>query len=386
MEKSLVCSVKSTFKETFAQDPFVVCAPGRVNLIGEHTDYNNGFVLPAAIDKAIYLATGKRTDNVVHLISLDLKDSYLGNIKEIVKNDHPWSHYILGVLLEIQKLGHSLSGFNLVFSGDIPLGAGLSSSAALECGVAFAVNQLFNLGLDNITLVKLSQKAENEFVGVKCGIMDQFASIMGRRNAVLQLDCQTLAYEFNPLEMDGIEIVLFDSNVSHSLASSEYNTRRAQCEAGVLLVHQKYEEVKTLRDVTLEMLDELVLPVDPLIYKRCRYVVQENNRLIEGCKDLKRRDVAAFGRKMFETHEGLSKDYAVSCSELDFLIECVKNNPDVLGARMMGGGFGGCTINLVREAAVTELVQDVAKKYHESLGNTLKVYMAKIEDGVHAIL
>ncbi len=363
----------------------LVRAPGRVNLIGEHTDYNNGFVLPAAINKSIYLAVSKRKDDVIHLISLDLKDEYITNIKSFEHNDKHWTHYILGVVEQLQKQGFNVGGFNCVFSGDIPLGAGLSSSAALECGVAYALNQLFDFNIDRIDLVKLSQKAENEFVGVKSGIMDQFASMMGKKNQVIKLDCLTLEYEYSPLKMDGIEIVLFDSNVKHSLVTSEYNTRREQCEAGVKMIQQKYPQVKSLRDATIEMVDEIIKPQDELIYRRCKYVVGENIRLQMGTEDLRRNDVAAFGKKMFATHEGLSKDYEVSCKELDFLIDCVKDNPNVLGARMMGGGFGGCTINLVKEEAVEDLVKSVSEKYRAVMGKDTKVYIAKIEDGVSVV-
>lgn len=378
----IVQTIQKKYKEVFNEQPSLIRAPGRVNLIGEHTDYNNGFVLPASIDKAIYIAIGKRDDQEIHLISVDLEDHFIGTVNHIEHNDKQWSLYILGVVIELQQAGLKVGGFNCVFSGDIPIGAGLSSSAALECGIAFGLNELFSLGMDKIGLVKLAQKAENDFVGVKCGIMDQFASMMGRKNKVIRLDCQSLDYEYNPLEMEGIEIVLFDSNVSHSLASSEYNTRREQCEKGVAMIQQKYPEVKTLRDATQEMLDEMVQPADPLVFRRCTFVVQENRRLLEGCEDLNHGDVAAFGKKMFATHIGLSKNYEVSCKELDYLIDCVKENPDVLGARMMGGGFGGCTINLVKTSAVPELTKKMTTAYKNDMKKDLKVYVAQTQDGV----
>jgi galactokinase len=377
--------VKEKFLATFDQKPMLVRAPGRVNLIGEHTDYNNGFVLPAAIDKAIYLAVSKRPEELIVLISVDLNDEYIADLHSYKQHEKHWADYLLGVVQQFQQHGHQIGGFNCVFSGDIPLGAGLSSSAALECGVAFALNEMFHLNIDKIDLIKYAQAAENQFVGVKCGIMDQFASMMGKKNQVIKLDCQTLDYEYSPLQMDGIQIVLFDTDVHHSLATSEYNTRRAQCEAGVEMIQQKYPQVKSLRDATIEMLDEMVKPKDELVYRRCKYVVEENIRLLTGTQDLKRNDVAAFGKKMFATHEGLSKDYEVSCQELDFLVDCVKDNPDVLGARMMGGGFGGCTINLVKENAVQNLVKSVTAKYKSATGKDAKVYIAKIEDGVSII-
>ncbi|HEY6901547.1 MAG TPA: galactokinase family protein, partial [Puia sp.] len=233
-ETSLSARVKEKFKTTFAgSDPLIVRSPGRVNLIGEHTDYNNGFVLPAAINKAIYMAVSRRSDDELHLVSLDLDRQYTGSVNRLEPSPLHWPDYILGVVQQVQALGHTVGGFNCVFGGDIPLGAGLSSSAALECATAYALNALFGLGMDPMTMVRLSQKAENVFVGVQCGIMDQFASMFGRRNHVIRLDCQSLEYAYVPFEMDGIKIVLLDTNVKHSLASSEYNTRRQQCEAGV---------------------------------------------------------------------------------------------------------------------------------------------------------
>ncbi|MDE1191254.1 MAG: galactokinase [Arachidicoccus sp.] len=373
------------FSQTFSEKPALVRAPGRVNLIGEHTDYNNGFVLPASINKYIYLAVSKRDDNKIHLISVDLNDEYISDTDSYIQHEKHWADYILGVINQFQKNNYSISGFNCVFSGDIPLGAGLSSSAALECGIAFSLNYLFGNNIDKIDMVKLSQKAENEYVGVKSGIMDQFASMMGKKEQVIKLDCQSLEYEYNPLRMDGIEIVLFNSNVKHSLVTSEYNTRRQQCETGVKMLQEKYPQVSSLRDATIAMIDEIIKPKDEIIYRRCKYVVEENTRLLEGCEDLRKGDVIAFGKKMFATHEGLSKDYEVSCEELDFLIECVKNNPDVLGARMMGGGFGGCTINLVKKNSIEKLVNTISEKYKAAMNKDITTYIAQIEDGVSLI-
>ena len=374
--------VTEKFKTVFAGEPaFLVRSPGRVNLIGEHTDYNNGFVLPAAINKAIYMAAGPRRDKEIHIVSLDLDRTYVVAIDQIGPSGLHWPDYLLGVVQQLQMLGFSLGGFNCVFGGDIPLGAGLSSSAALECATAFSLNELFGLGLDPLTMVKLSQKAENVFVGVQCGIMDQFASMFGRRGQVIRLDCQSLDYAYFPFRLEGIRIVLLDSNVKHSLASTEYNTRREQCEAGVRLVRAHDPEVTSLRDVTLEELDRYVAPVDELVYRRCRFIVGENARLLAATEDLQNGDLAAFGLKMFETHEGLSREYEVSCKELDFLVEQVRDDPAVIGARMMGGGFGGCTINLVRESAITGLVERITPVYRKAMNKDLKVYVAQIEDG-----
>ncbi|HTI93162.1 MAG TPA: galactokinase [Puia sp.] len=379
---SLSRRVKEKFKTSFSvSDPLIVRSPGRVNLIGEHTDYNNGFVLPAAINKAIYMAVSRRSDDEIHLISLDLDRRYNGSVNRIEPTNLHWPDYILGVVQQIQQLGHSVGGFNCVFGGDIPLGAGMSSSAALECATAFAINELFGLELDPMTMVRLSQKAENVFVGVQCGIMDQFASMFGRKNHVIRLDCQSLEYAYVPFDTAGIRIVLLDSNVKHSLASSEYNTRRLQCEAGVKLIQAHHPEVKSLRDASLEMLAAYVAPVDALVNQRCEYVVEEISRLLAATKDLEKGDMHAFGQKMFATHEGLSRKYAVSCEELDFLVEQVKDDPAVIGARMMGGGFGGCTINLVKEDAIDGLIERLTPVYRKAMNLDLKVYIGQIEDG-----
>ena len=384
-ENTLTSRIIEKFKETFDTEPVVIRSPGRVNLIGEHTDYNNGFVMPAAINKAIYMAVSRRDDDLIHIVSLDLGLSYLGDTGKVVPSSQHWPDYILGVVAQVQSLGHKVGGFNCVFGGDIPQGAGMSSSAALECATAFSLNELFGLKMDPLTMVRLSQKAENEFVGVKCGIMDQFASMFGRKNHVIRLDCQSLAYEYIPFNTDGIRIVLLDTSVKHSLASSEYNTRRQQCEAGVALVQPHHPEVRSLRDVTLEMLDKYVKPVDPLVYQRCQYVVEESLRLLAAGEDLKRGDIAAFGQKMFATHDGLSRKYEVSCPEADFLVEQVKGRPGVIGARMMGGGFGGCTINLVREEVIDDLVADLTPAYAKAMNKELKIYIGQIENGTSLI-
>ncbi|HTR29839.1 MAG TPA: galactokinase [Puia sp.] len=383
---SLASQVKDRFGLLFpGPDPLLVRSPGRVNLIGEHTDYNQGFVLPAAIDKAIYLAVGPREDNEIRLYSVDLDQTFACTLDLPEPTPEHWPNYLLGVIQQLQQSGHAPGGFNCVFAGDIPIGSGMSSSAALECATAFALNELYRLGLDRLTMVRLSQRAENTFVGLQCGIMDMFASMFGRRDHVIRLDCRSLEYAWFPLQLDDMRIVLLDTNVKHSLASSGYNTRRKQCEEGVRLVQACHPEVTSLRDVTMAMLDHLVAPVDEVIYRRCRFIVGENTRLLAGAEDLGRGDLAAFGRKMFETHEGLSREYEVSCKELDFLVKQVQDDPAVLGARMMGGGFGGCTINLVKEAAIDGLVARIAPVYRDTMKKEMKVYVARIEDGTSIV-
>ena len=380
----LLTQLSASYQDAFQTSPLLICSPGRVNLIGEHTDYNEGFVLPAAIDKAIYMAVGPRPDNEIHLIAHDLEETHTTSLDNLTPT-HSWADFILGVADQMQQAGHSIGGFNCVFGGTVPLGAGLSSSAAIENGIGFALNELYHLGLDRVALVKLSQRAENDFVGAKVGIMDMFASMMGRAGHVIKLDCRSLDYTYAPLHMDGIRIVLCDSRVEHSLVTSEYNTRRAECESGVRSLQPFYPHITSLRDVTMAMLDEHLRDAQPLIYRRCAYVVQENGRLLDGVAALEANDVDAFGQLMYGSHEGLSRWYEVSCPELDTLVNIARHQPGVLGARMMGGGFGGCTINLVREEALDAFMTVITKEYKASTGKDTYIHVCKIEDGTHVI-
>ena len=374
-------TVRTVFVSNFGHPTLFVQSPGRINLIGEHTDYNQGFVLPAAIDKAIYLAIGKRADKEVHLIAADLADSFSVALNNLNFSEKTWSNYLIGVVDQLQKNGYQLGGFNAVLAGDVPLGAGLSSSAAVECATVFALNELFELGLSKIEMVRLAQKAENEFVGVKCGIMDQFASMFGKTDAVIQLDCQSLGYNYMPFNQEGIKIVLLDTRVKHSLASTEYNLRREECEAGVKIIQEKYPAVASLRNATMQMLQECLINTDQKIIDRCSFVVAEIKRLQDACKDLEAGDLKAFGKKMYETHDGLSKLYEVSCAELDFLADFAKTDASVLGARMMGGGFGGCTINLVEENAVEAFVLAAGNAFQKVFGTEMKPYIVSIGNG-----
>lgn len=377
--------IADAFRNLYQKEPFLVRSPGRVNLIGEHTDYNHGFVLPAAIDKAIYFAVAPSASKSCRLFAVDMDDGYDFQIDSFERTDKGWPNYLLGVIDQFQKAGYELNGFDCAFGGDIPIGAGLSSSAAIEAGLAFIFNELFDLNVEKLDLVKMAQKAENEFVGVRCGIMDQFVNIFGAENKVLKLDCRSLEFEHYPFEFDDIDVVLLDTQVSHSLASSEYNIRRRQCETGVQQIQKSHPEVNSLRDITIEMLQEHKLHLDPIIYKRCDYVIRENDRLLAGCADLQRGDLIAFGQKMYETHAGLRDDYEVSCPELDFLVDLTLDEEGVLGARMMGGGFGGCIINLVQQSALKEFTEKARLAYKSEMGRDLKIYITHIEAGTSII-
>jgi galactokinase len=384
-EGELVQKVRERFKKLFKEEPLLVRSPGRVNLIGEHTDYNEGFVLPAAVDKAIYFAVTPRNDGRGSLVAHDLGQDHEFELDRLIKSDKRWPNYLLGVVDQLQKKGCKVGGFNCVFGGDIPIGSGMSSSAAIEAGLAYALNRIFGLGLDSLTLVKLAQKAENEFVGVRCGIMDQFINIFGRPKSVLKIDCRSLEYQYFPFERTDLRVVLCDTLVKRELASSEYNVRRGQCEAGVKLLSKYEPGLKSLRDVSGELLEAHRQEFDPVIYKRCDYVVRENRRVGEACADLKKNDFASFGRRMNGSHDGLRDDYQVSCRELDVLVDAAREVKGVLGARMMGAGFGGCTINLVEEKAVEEFKEKVAKAYKDQFGKEPKIFTSSLRSGTEFI-
>ena len=374
--------IKNKFTTLFGTQPdLMVASPGRINLIGEHTDYNGGWVLPAAIDKKITFALGRRTDNLCQVHSVDFDDTESVPLNQITPTTKSWVNYLLGVVEQFQKEKQLPYGFNLVFGGDVPLGAGLSSSAAVEAGLAVGLNTLYDFRKSRIELVKLAQRAENQFVGVKCGIMDMFASAMGRAGAVIRLDCRSLEYSYFPFEFPDVKVVLCDTAVKHSLGDGEYNIRREQCETGVAILKKYDPSVSTLRDVPFSLLEKYKTEISPLVYQRCHYVVNEIARVEAACGDLMRHDLVAFGKKMNETHEGLSKNYEVSCAELDFLAETAQHTEGVFGSRMMGGGFGGCTINLVETEAIPAFIKKMSAAYRNAFDIDLKTYTVMISDG-----
>lgn len=384
--KTAIDILQKAFSDLFHQKPLIVRSPGRVNIIGEHTDYNEGFVLPAAIDKAAYIAIALRDDDEIHLRAMDLNEAFsirFSDLKPV--HDISWPNYILGSAAQFLKRGVQLPGFNAVLTSNIPIGAGLSSSAAVECAIVFAIDELLQTKLDRLTLVQMAQRAEHEFAGVMCGIMDQFASMMGKKDHVIKLDCRSLEYEYVPFKLEGVKVLLLNTNVRHSLASSEYNTRRRECETAVEWIQQHVPGISSLRMASEEMLDKYVLPKDEVIDKRSRFIVQETKRLLAGCEDLQRGDLRALGQKMFATHDGLSKMYAVSCKELDWLVNQVRGNESVIGARMMGGGFGGCTINLVKEDAIEQLIATLKPAYEQEMNLPLTHYIASIENGTEVV-
>ncbi len=381
----LLASIATAFKQAFGYAPLLVRAPGRVNLIGEHTDYNEGFVLPAAIDKQIYFAVGLNDTGRARLIAFDKNEREEVDLRNLKPGRVLWANYLLGVAAQLQAKGLHVPGFDCVFGGDVPMGAGLSSSAAVESGLAFALNQLLHADLSRLELARVAQLAEHTYAGVLCGIMDQFASLHGRPGQVVRLDCRSLEYEYFPFDTAACGIVLCNSGVKHSLASSEYNTRRQECQQGVAVLQKTFPQVQSLRDATLAQLGQGRAEMGDTVYRRCRYVVEENQRVETACQALLAHDLAGFGQQMYASHAGLRDDYAVSCRELDVLVESARPLPGVYGARMMGGGFGGCTINLVAVAEIDNFVQAMTAAYQAKLGLKLETYQTTIVGGVEAV-
>jgi galactokinase len=380
-----VGEIADTFKARFGAGPLLVRSPGRVNLIGEHTDYNEGFVLPAATDKAVIFAVSPRADTSCRIVSLDFGQEVRFEIRDLARSPLRWPDYLTGVVDQLARAGYPIRGFECVFGGDIPIGAGMSSSAAVEGGLAYALNVLFGLRIDSVGLARLARRAENEFVGVDCGIMDQFINIHGRENKVLKLDCRTLEFEYFPFERPDLRIVVADTMVRRELASSEYNVRRRQCEEGVALLRRYVPSVRSLRDVGLCLLEEHRAELDPAVYKRCDYVIRENVRVEQACGHLGDGDFRAFGALMSASHAGLRDGYEVSSPELDILVESAALVEGVLGARMMGAGFGGCIVALVEEGAVPAFRERVGRAYEAATGKVPNIHVVAIADGTGLI-
>ncbi len=377
--------IADTFKARFGAEPLLVRSPGRVNLIGEHTDYNEGFVLPAATDRSVVFAISPRVDTSCRIISLDFGQEVRFDIQDLSRSPLRWPDYLAGVVDQLARGGYRVRGFQCVFGGDIPIGAGMSSSAAVEGGLAFALNVLFGLRIDTVELARLARRAENEFVGLECGIMDQFINLHGRENRVLKLDCRSLEFEYFPFERSDLRIVVADTMVRRELASSEYNVRRRQCEEGVALLRKYAPSVRSLRDVGLCLLEEHRAELDPTVYRRCDYVIRENIRVEQACRNLLDGDFRKFGELMSASHAGLRDGYEVSSPELDILVEAAGLVEGVLGARMMGAGFGGCVVSLVEEGAVPAFRERVARAYETATGKVPAIHVVAIADGTHII-
>ncbi len=372
--------IDSTFETKFGGHGTVYASAGRINLIGEHTDYNGGFVFPGAIDKVIMAEIRTNGTEKVRVYSIDIDDYAEFGLNEEDAPKQSWARYIFGVCREILKRGGKVEGFDAVFAGNVPLGAGLSSSAALESCFAFALNDMFNgNAIDKFELARIGQSTEHNYCGVNCGIMDQFASVFGKKNHLMRLDCRSMEYEYYPFEPKGYTLVLVDSVVKHELADSPYNKRRASCERVA-----KRLGIETLRDATMEMLDAVKSDISAEDYFRAKFVIEEKERVLAVCDALVAGDYDTVGRCMYETHRGLSKDYEVSCEELDFLNDIAKEC-GVTGSRIMGGGFGGCTINLVKDELMPSFIATAKSRFNEAYGHEPKVYEVIISDGARKV-
>lgn len=372
--------IQKIFKERFGEGGTLYASAGRINLIGEHTDYNGGFVFPGAIDKVIMAEIKPNGTDRCRVYSVDIDDYVEFGLNEEDAPKQSWARYVFGICREIIKRGGTVRGFDAVFAGNVPLGAGLSSSAALESCFAFALNDMFNgNNIDKFELARIGQSTEHNYCGVNCGIMDQFASVFGRKGNLMRLDCRSGEYEYFPFNPDGYSLVLIDSRVKHELADSPYNKRRESCERVA-----KRLGVETLRDATMEALSAAKSDITAEDYMRAKYVIEEKDRVLAVCDALVKGDYETVGKKMYETHEGLSKDYEVSCEELDFLNDVAKEM-GVTGSRIMGGGFGGCTINLVKDELHDKFVEAAKSRFNEKYGHEPKVYDVVISDGARKV-
>jgi galactokinase len=383
MKKKLIQSTTEHFEKLFHNQPeYIFLSPGRINIIGEHVDYNDGYVLPAAINKYVCIAISSSKNSNCKIVAKDLNEVFEFDLKDtLVPNSIMWINYILGVLQQLKEQKQFTNGFNAVFSSSVPIGSGLSSSAAVECGFAYAFNKMFDLGLTKEEIALIGQKSEHTFVGVNCGIMDQFASVFGKKNKVIKLDCNTLEYEYHKADFKKYSLLLLDSNVKHTHLTSGYNDRRNEVEQGLAIIKQHFPEVKTFRNCTSPMVLELKEQLGETIFKRCHFVVKEIQRVQDAVNAIENSAFRTLGQLMTKTHHGLSQEYEVSCEEIDFLVDAVQNEKSVLGARMMGGGFGGCSINLVEKGSENELIKKISEQYRSKFGIELKSYKVKISKG-----
>ena len=377
--------VLDKFTEIFGdKDSEVYASPGRINLIGEHTDYNGSFVFPGAIDKGVIAAIRFNGTDRVNAFAIDLDEKSEFGLNEEDLPKEGWAKYIFGVCREIIKRGGEIKGFDTAFSGDVPLGAGMSSSAAIESTYAYGLNDMLNLDIDKFELAKIGQATEHNYVGVKCGIMDQFASLFGKKGHLMRLDTKSMEFEYFPFHPKGYKLVLLDTRVAHELASSAYNKRRESCERATKAIKKNHSEVEFLRDASMEMLNEVKNDITEEDFMRAQYVIEETQRVLIVSDALQKDDYETVGQKMYETHHGMSKLYEVSCEELDFLNDLAKEH-NVTGSRVMGGGFGGCTINLVKDELYGQFIKDAKVEFKEKYGHEPKVYDVVISDGARKL-
>jgi galactokinase len=379
--------LRKRFKEQFNNTGDLFFAPGRINLIGEHTDYNGGFVLPGAVDKGITVEISPNGSRTVKVLAIDINPqrNYAEfDLDSSFQPEQHWAGYVFGVCMEMQKRGIKVGGFDAAFSGDVPLGAGMSSSAALESAFAVAINKLFASNLvDRFELAKIGQATEHNYCGIKCGIMDQFASLFGKENCLIRLDCRSMEYEYFPFDPKGYKLVLINSGVKHTLGT-EYNDRRESCERIVEFISKSYPHVESLRDVSINMLKAIKNEVDATDYVRAKYIIEEKERVLDVCNALKEGNYELVGKKMYETHWGLSRDYTVSCDELDYLVTLAQEN-GVTGSRIMGGGFGGCTINLVRDTLENSFISLAKRQFCKKYGQAPAIHRIVISGGAKQI-
>lgn len=381
MSIKLVNEIKKTFTEKFNSDPLLIFSPGRINIIGEHTDYNDGFVFPAAIDKGIAAAIQKTNADVCVAYAENMNETVEFSLDQLKPSkEGSWENYVLGVVAELQNRNKTVGNFNIAFVGDIPSGAGMSSSAALENSVVYGLNELFELGLTKEEMIFISQKAEHNYVGVNCGIMDQYASMFGIEDHALLLDCRSIEAKPYKIDFKNHELLLINTNVKHSLSDSAYNDRRSACENIASLLN-----IKALRDATKADLDTVKDQVTPENYQKALFVIEENERAQNASKAMESGDINLLGELIYGSHNGLSKQYKVSCDELDFLVDQAKDSNYVTGARMMGGGFGGCTINLIEKGKAKDFEAKVSKAYKEKFNKDCSVYFVKLSDGTKVV-
>jgi galactokinase len=381
MSSALTEEVKQQFIKTFRIQPLLIFSPGRINIIGEHTDYNGGFVFPAAVDKGIAAAIQKSDTGICKAIALDLESTIEFELDKLKPSkEGSWENYVFGVVAEIQNRNKVIGDFNIIFKGNIPGGAGMSSSAALENSVVFGLNELFDLGLSKTEMILISQKAEHNYVGVKCGIMDQYASMFGIKNNALLLDCRTMQSQAYEIDFKEHQFMLINTNVKHSLSDSAYNDRRSACESIAALL-----EVETLREATEKDLEQIIDKVTPENYQKALYVIQEIDRTQKAAKAIAENDLETLGALIYASHNGLQHQYKVSCDELDFLVTQAKKNKHVLGARMMGGGFGGCTINLIAKTGAKSFAKAASKAYQNKFNTACSVYFIELSEGTHLV-